>query len=216
MQTYLPGMEEDGTLNGISRSAWASLAVKSLRLGWPAGLHQARMRLGESYMRLVLLCGLFEDIFPATSELADAVREVNQQDYRALARRETHHGRGWTDRFCELEHEAVTAASDAPQALYMEAKRLGLWLPKRALNCFYTWLQLAPDDPGIRREPDLAPWQGIPAAMLDGHTREGKSAGTAVTVLSGFYASHRKLARLVEAEGWEGVRQRVHGKRRKP
>jgi hypothetical protein len=198
-------------VDGWSESAWKSLAVKSLRIGWPEGLRQAEQRLARSTMDWLLLAGVLEDVFPAERELHDVVAELKARDWQALCSRETHHGRGYTEAFCALEKRAVAAARD-PSPLYPEARRLGLYLPRRAWNVFWTWLELAPADEGVRREVDATPWRGMPRAILDSHTTEGKARGVKITVASGHYQAHLHLAELVAAYGWPTVRRRVHAR----
>lgn len=52
-----------------SESAWKSLLVKALRIGWAEGLRQAEQRLTRSTMEMLLLASVFEDVFPPASEL---------------------------------------------------------------------------------------------------------------------------------------------------
>jgi hypothetical protein len=193
-----------------SESAWKSAVVKSLRLGWPAGLEAAASRLSPSTVQQLLVCGVFEDIFPAKAELAKVMVEVKARDWPALCIRQTHHGRGYTQRFCELEPIAVSAAENEKGKLWAAAREYKLWLPNRALNCWWTWLEIGPQDSGVLREPDGSPWAGMPAAMLDGHTYEGRRARTPITVLSGHYCNHLSLSQLVAKGGWQAVRTLVH------
>jgi hypothetical protein len=198
-------------IDGFSKSAWRSLAVKSLRMGWIAGLRRAQEAIGKSEVKQILTCGTFEDIFPAEAELRAVLEEIKALDYTALCSRQTHHGRGLTPRFCELEPRAVAAASGAQRELWNAARPYGLFLPPRSLNCFWTWLEIHPTDVGQRREVDATPWAGMPSVMLDGHTLEGKIAKRSVTLLSGHYHQHLKLSRLVAAGGWEAIRTEAHG-----
>jgi hypothetical protein len=69
---------------------------------------------------------------------------------------------------------------------------------------------MAPSDAGVTRSVDRSPFLGIPAAMADKHTLEGKRLGTYGTVLSGFYEQHAAIARRVAAEGWGPLREEVH------
>src|SRR5215469_3835097 len=62
-------------LDGWSESLWVSLAVKAVRIGWPAGLEAAAARLSKSKMKEVLTVQVFEDIFPAVSELLAGLDE---------------------------------------------------------------------------------------------------------------------------------------------
>jgi hypothetical protein len=196
-------------VDGFTESAWKSLAIKSLRIGWAEGLRQAEQRLTRSTLQMLLLASVFEDVFPPASELPEVVAEVKARDWEALCARETHHGRGYTAAFCELEPRAVAAARD-PSRLYSQARRLGLYLPARSWNCFWTWLELSPADEGARREVDASTWRGMPSAILDSHTQEGRRRGVKMTVASGHYEAHLHLAELVHAQGWPRVRREVH------
>ena len=184
--------------------------VKSLRIGWPLGLEEAANHLPKSSMEALLICGLFEDVFPPQSELADCMAEVKVRNYFALCSRETHHGRGLTEAFCSLEKEAVAAAGERRAEISAQGKNWNVWLPPRSLNCFYTWLNLAPDDVNVRRGLDDTPWTGVPRVIADGHTYEGNRLGTRVTLLSGHYHNHAALAERVMKEGWNLIRGEVH------
>jgi hypothetical protein len=111
---------------GFSRAVWKSLAVKSLRLGWPEGLVRAQLALGKSEVRQLITCGIFEDIFPAMCELEFVLGEVRRLDYEALCSRQTHHGRGYTARFCELEEQAVRVASTHPWDIKESGRSFGV------------------------------------------------------------------------------------------
>ncbi len=197
-------------IEGFSKSAWKSLAVKALRLGWVQGLERACCNLGKSEMKPILICGLFEDTFPAINELPQVLEEVRRLDFVALCERETHHGRGLTPRFCELAPEAKAAAQNKVGELFDAGKRHNIWLSKRALNVWWTWLEMAPLDTGRKRIPDMTEWSGMPRAVVDAHTFEGKVADVGATILSGHYHKHLELSQHVEAHGWEWVREQVH------
>ena len=204
-------------IDGFSKSAWKSLAVKALRIGWVAGLERAEAAIGKSDMRSVLTCGVFEDIFPAVNEIQATMSEVMQRNYSALCARQTHHGRpGITERFCQLEPRAVHAAEHQYKRLWAFAKERNIWIPIRALNCWWTWLHIAPTDSGVRRSIDNSPWLGMPIEMIDSHTREGKARGVNTTLLSGHYHKHLELSQIVQAHGWEYVRNIVHSRTPEP
>lgn len=196
--------------DGFSESAWKSLAVKSLRIGWPEGLNQAVSRLRLATVNALLLCGMFEDIFPPMADLGMTLDEVSSLDLEALCDRETHHGRGYTEAFCDLEHQAIEAARARPEELYAAGQRFELSLPRRSLNCFYTWMNLQPNDTGVRRRLDDSPWRGMPKVVLDGHTLEGKRLGQRVALLSGHYQQHRVIGKRVMREGWGPIRVEAH------
>lgn len=197
-------------IDGYSESLWKSVVVKSLRIGWPAGLEEASRRLNKSTMKSLLICGLFEDVFPPEEELRKAMDEVERFDFEALCARETHHGQGLTDKFCDLEDEAVYAARNRKSEIWAVAKKYGIWLPPRALNVFYTWYKLKDEITGGLRRVDRTPWQGIPKVMADSHTYEGKRMGQNITLLSGHYSQHREIGRLVQEKGWQWIRDKVH------
>jgi hypothetical protein len=71
-------------VDGWSESAWKSLTVKSLRIGWPEGLRQAEQRLTRSTVQMLLLASVFEDVFPAREELQEVVAEVKAREWDAL------------------------------------------------------------------------------------------------------------------------------------
>lgn len=197
--------------DGLSRSAWKSLVVKSLRMGWPEGIRQAASRLGKSEVGALLTCGVFEDVFPSRADIRTVLGQVARHEYEALCGWETHHGRGLTEAFCDLEREACAAPNDPNTAaeMYAVSRDLGFWMPRRAMNCVYTWKYLSPLKGGFRAL-DQTKWVAMPKAMLDAHTYEGKVMGTRTTILSGSYAGHRKLGQLVMAHGWAAVRGMVH------
>jgi hypothetical protein len=197
-------------INGYSESLWKSVVVKSLRIGWPAGLEEASLRLNKSTMKSLLICGLFEDVFPPAEELQEAMDEVNRFDFEALCARETHHGQGLADRFCDLEDEAVYAARNRKPDIWEAAKKYDIWIPPRALNVFYTWHRLRNEIRGGRREIDPTPFTAIPQVMADSHTYEGKKIGQGITLLSGHYSQHREIGRLVQKKGWGWIRKLVH------
>jgi hypothetical protein len=196
-----------------SRSAWTSVLIKSLRLGWPEGMREAARHLPRSRVRQTLVVQVFEDIFPAVSEIDEVLAEIRRDDYEALCRRETHHGRGLTQAFYDLRVEACEAPKTelgrAP--LVRECQRLGIWLGFRGFNCLYTWLKLAPEDAGRVRSVDQRQWYGMPRDMVDRHVAEGRATNVGDTILSGTYGGHLKLARLVTERGWDFVRDIVHG-----
>ncbi len=203
-------------IEGISQSTWKSLVVKALRAGWPAGLVAARQRLAPGMMRDLLYVGLYEDVWPSLQDLPAAIDEIKREDYLALCRRETLHGRGYAEVFCNMAEEAGRAAGNKrlgpgthTQELRQESKRLGTPLWTRGLNCVYTWLKVAPTDRQTR-EADLTPFTGVPAVMADSHTYEGKRRGITMTVLSGHYEQHRIIGQRVMADGWDPIRREMH------
>jgi len=198
-------------VNGCSESLWKSLLVRSLRVAWPHGIEEAAKRLATSTVESLLICGLFEDLFPPQSELEDCLTEIKLRNYAALCTRETHHGRGLTEAFCSLENEAVAAATKIRSQLLAEGEKLNIALPPRSLNCFYTWLKLEPQDVNRTRTLDEHVWVGVPTAIADGHTYEGKKLGMLETLLSGSYSNHAVFGHRVMMEGWAAIRSEFHG-----
>ncbi len=196
----------------VSESLWKSLAVKSLRMGWPAGIKAAAGRLNPSTMKSLLTCGVFEDVFPTTEDVPVVLRLIKERDYYSLCVYETHHGQGLTEEFCDYEQEATYAAKHCKSEIWRTATQEfnRLWLPPRSLNCFWTWWQMVSKITRMARSVDNAPFVGIPLAMMDGHTAEGKKERATTSVLSGSYAQHRKLGQMIKTHGWEKVRQLVH------
>lgn len=198
-------------IEGFSESLWKSLVVKSLRIGWVNGLIEASKMLNKSTMKALLVCGIFEDIFPKEDELHTVINEVNEFNFEALCSRETHHGQGLSHQFCDLEKEAVRTAEEDPKLIEkIVYRQYDLWIPPRAYNCFYTWFILKDEIKGGKRDIDSTPWEGMPKVMADSHTIEGKELNQWITLLSGHYSQHRKLGELVQREGWGSVREKVH------
>ena len=101
-------MKEIKFRDEFSESAWKSLIVKSLRIGWVEGLEKASKVLPPSIIKPLLTAGLFEDVFPASwEELNECLEEIETKNYESLCSRNTHHGRGYTEEFCKMADEAV-------------------------------------------------------------------------------------------------------------
>jgi hypothetical protein len=194
---------------GHSKSLWKSTVVKSLRMGWPAGLREAEKHLTPAVMTSLLMCGLFEDVFPCPVELEVCVEEIRRRDYESLCNRETLHGRGYAPALCALKEESLAAAENERAGLWAKAREYGLSLPPRALNVWFTWLKIQPEIPG-QRSIDATRWTTMPCAMADSHTPEGRAMHVRMTVLSGHYENHFKLGERVMREGWNSVRSEVH------
>lgn len=197
---------------GLSESAWKSLVVKSLRIGWVQGLERAAEVLPKSIIDGLLICGIFEDLFPSGyEEMNTILYYIKEKHYLKLCEFETHHGRGYADQFCDMEKEAVRNGRARFQELRTELmKNVNLyWVNPRIANCLYTWLKIAPQDVGVRRSAFKMEWNGMPLAILDGHTYEGKQMKHEITLLSGHYENHRKIGRIVMSEGWDVLRENL-------
>lgn len=200
------------TIDGHTESVWKSVVVKSLRIGWPEGIRRAEYRIGKSAIKGALTVGLFEDVFPATSELMEAFNEIRSGDYDALCRRQTHHGRkGLTAGFFALREEACALADGfGSYKIDNLMHDYGIWMPPRGRNVFWTWHKMQPSDAGQVRTLDPADWAGIPSVMIDGHTYEGKAQRKGCTLLSGHYEQHVVISELVLTKGWDFVRAETH------
>ncbi|MGH2635748.1 MAG: hypothetical protein ACRDHU_06360 [Actinomycetota bacterium] len=203
-------------IEGFSRSLWVSLAVKSIRFGWPAGFAKAMdvLRFPDRMRRDLILAGTFEDLWPSRDQLPAILDRLDAGDLDELMALDTHHGRRQLSMlYAELAPGVERDLWKIPgmaKRYGNEARSLGIgWLGRRALAEFAIWLEADPPRAG-RRELDLMPWRGMPPATADLHTSEGRRAGTMITLLCGHPKGHLGLMRTVAAEGWLGVRARVH------
>lgn len=198
-------------VDGFSESAWKSLVVKSLRIGWPQGLQAASERLNKSTIKALLHGGLFEDTFPSGfTGISQAVTYIEQQDWYSLCSIETHHGRGFTEEFCDLEKEAVAnGRKDGYDLMEIVKRNSNLqWLNPRVFNCLYTWFKISPHDGLKTRDVMDMPFVSIPDNVLDAHTYEGKIRKTSVMLLSGHYHNHRAIGKIVLQQGWDPIRDK--------
>lgn len=196
-------------IDGFSESAWKSLVIKSLRMGWVEGLIEARKRLSKSMMDSLLVGSLFEDVFPAGwTELNECMDEIKNEDYKSLCQRETHHGRMLSDKFCDMEKEAVEKGSQVFYQMMnvVRASSKLQWLNPRVANCLYTWMRINPKT-SVKRTVMSCEFKGMPTSMLDSHTFEGRRMGQRMTILSGHYENHRLIGQRVTKEGWSKIRR---------
>jgi hypothetical protein len=201
--------KEQRIICGFSESAWKSLVVKSLRIGWIDGLKKASEMLSKSTMEQLLIAGIFEDLFPGSwGELNKELEEIKNQNWTGLCSHETHHGRGYTDMFCDMEKEACSNARkegyNIMEQIVQPNSQLK-WLNPRVFNCLYTWNKINPKDEGVKRLPFNSPFIGMPQCILDGHTKEGKEKGLTIGLLSGHYDNHRKIGENIAKIGHWGV-----------
>lgn len=203
-------------MEGFSSSLWVSLAVKSVRLGWPAGLVQCERVLGKWKTQNTVKVQIFEDLWPTVQDLPDVLGAIYRCDWDTICTYDTHHGRGLTGYITGLQEGKLD--KNTPDIGYLreiaETQYRVHSLPPRAACDFWTWHReidkiLQGDTP--RRPVDDHPWTGIPPAMADMHTVEGRNQKTFRTILSGDYGGHRWLAEEVAKVGWGGVREYVHG-----
>jgi len=200
-------------VDGFSESVWKSLVVKSLRIGWVQGIEESAKRLPPSVVKDLLIAGIFEDLFPGSwEELNEEIREINEKDYYNLCSHETHHGRGYTNRFCDMEQEAVKNGRAMGYSIMIDTVRVKSnlkYLSARVFNCLYTWYKISPKDEGVKRTPFIMEFTGIPECIIDSHTYEGKVLGRGALLLSGHYFNHRKIGEEVMKNGWENIRNMV-------
>lgn len=208
MKTQKIKTKEITFIDGFSESAWKSLVVKSLRIGWVNGLQEASKKISKSTMESLLLAGLFEDVFPGSwKELDNCILEIKSGNYKSLCERNTHHGRGYTDAFCDLENEAVEKGRSEGYELMKEVQNNSSlrWLNPRVFNCLYTWMKIKPNDENSKRAIMTHQFSGMPECILDGHTYEGKCSGRRIGLLSGHYSQHREIGKLVSFVGHWGI-----------
>lgn len=206
-------MKNERFKDGFSDSAWKSLVVKSLRAGWLDGLLAAEQRIPAGTFRGLLIAGLFEDVFPAGYEdLSMLVKAIDKRDYETLLSYQTHHGRGFTERFCQMEKESV---QNGDKVFYMLSKKVQAgspeigYIPRRVSNCLYTWYYISPRDKVVERPVLRYQFKGMPFFALDMHTYEGKKQKRFITFLSGAYSQHNKIGVEVMQNGWERIHERI-------
>lgn len=197
------------TINGYTKSIWKSLVIKSLRIGWVTGLQKAREVLSKSEMNSLLIGGIFEDIFPDRKDLPEILNSIKNEDYETLCSFETHHGRNYSEQFCDLEQEAVENRNTIYPQLKQVTELNGTFIAPRLNNCVYTWLKINPTN-SKKRNPYFKKWEGMPKVIIDGHTYEGKVRRIQTTKLSGHYHIHREIGQEVSKNGWTNLRQTLN------
>jgi len=196
-------------IDGVSEGLWKSCAIKAIRVSWLPGVEAASKRLSQTVMRSVALVQLFEDTLPAVQDIEDCLKAIEAKDWDKYLRYDTHHGRGYSDRFADLKDEANNIAKTAPSEPLTKARNVYPPLPDlppRAMNVLYVWATIRPDRGGFR-PVDTSPFRGIPVSSCDKHTTEGYTRG--YTWLSGSWENHRALGRLVQDKGWKYVQKRM-------
>lgn len=200
---------------GFSTSLWVSLAVKSVRLGWPAGLEQCERVIGKWKTQNTAKVQIFEDIWPSVQDLPDVLGAIYRCDWDTLCTYDTHHGRGLTEWIASIQeggYDKTTPDISVLRELAETQYRVHS-LPPRADCDFWTWhneIDKLLTGPTPRRVADDHPWTGMPPAVADMHTIEGRQNKTFRTVLSGDYPGHKWLAKEVASKGWSGVRDMIH------
>lgn len=215
-------MKKVELFNGFTKSAWKSLVVKSIRIAWVEGMQEAAKNLSKSDMFAICAGQVFEDIFPRDEDLSYIAGLIRSGDWERFLMYDTHHGRGYTDAFCDYEHEACDEKSiQQCYSLSIPYRQRFGFVPPRVYNCFYTWHKI---NPTYAKERSLlhTSFVGMPECVLDGHTYEGVCAGTKHPqvwtiewqkanqdrcLLSGYYGNHRLIGREVMKNGWGNIRK---------
>ncbi len=191
----------------FTKSDYKSLLVKSIRIGWLGGVEEAIKHLSRSDVKSIFITQLFEDVFPSIEELEIFVREIENENYEWILMEDTHHGKGLTGRFYELKDQAM--AKEYKQMLAIAKSRFNLFITPRATNVFWTWLTIKPKI-SKKRTISKEKFVAMPKAVLDCHTSSCSVFNLRrVSILSGTYENHLKLAELVQQNGWEYVRNIV-------
>ena len=209
-------------VEGFSESLWVSLAVKAIRMGWPAGLEKCLQVLGKSRLKQTLMVQVVEDVYPHRSEYAQVVDEVKALNFEALCSHDTRHAvPGLTEKTVPIVLEWCSGKRSQKSEgarLYPAAREVGIYLTWRIFSEFDAWLSVRDEVPKRRRRPiDATGWRGMLEVARDGHTVEGKKEAKRrgidwlVTLLSGSEPQHLEIARRVQAEkGWGGIRRECH------
>jgi hypothetical protein len=192
-------------INGFTASAWKSLAIKSLRIGWVNGIEECSKNLSKSELRTTLLGSVFEDVFPISyKDLDETYREIMNGDWMALCSRNTLHGRGYAQAFFDDAEYACSEGKKLGDQITREIRsRTSItWINPRVYNCLYSWYAIKPQANGrFYREPLFHEWVGMPKNILDAHTYEGKKINAGMTLLSGSYENHLAIGNRVMQDG---------------
>lgn len=196
-------------IEGFTLSAWKSLAIKSVRLGWVDGLQKCSSVLSKTDMTALMVGSLFEDTFPIRyKDLDDAYTEIKNQDWVTLCSRNTLHGRGYGQQFFDMADEACSSPKEYNEGIVRAIRNQTslTWINPRVYNCLYTWYKINPNGENYHRTPFHSKWKGMPKNILDAHTYEGKMMKQNITLLSGHYENHLEIANRVMKEGWDNLR----------
>jgi len=204
-------------IDGFTESAWKSLVIKSLRIGWPKGIEEAETHLAPSKIRTLLLGSMFEDTWPYDlTDLEHCYQAILNRHYAWLCSRNTLHGRGYADKFCDMADEACSprgTESAKVMARTITEKTSITWINPRIYNCLYTWGSVPHTDNFVFRPTIDTGWKGMPLNILDEHTLEGKFKKQKVTLTSGHYENHRAIGKRVMNEGWEPIQREFENDR---
>ena len=189
----------------LKNNVMKSLLVKSIRIGWVAGIEKAHQELSRSDFLSVCVAQIFEDLWPSSvDEVKELAKRFNDGNYAEVCSFGTHHGvKGLTAEIMDLAQKIKV---DNTRCFDFLAKH-ELRTSPRAFKCLSAWLVTEPVEI-LRREPDLTPWHDgfIPSTILDCHV--GKWRGG--KILTGTFEGHVELAKMVNKKGWEYVRKKFH------
>lgn len=201
------------TAVGVTKKEKNSLAIsmliKSIRIGWPAGMDAALEILNDGLTKAICWAQVFEDIYPAADELKEVGDEIERLDFTALCARQSHHGqpkevtKGWY-----ANKDAAFPGDKVVQ--YVKSFDSRAKLSPRVMQCAYCWSTSGGGWPGLKRPVDETPWKGCPSVMLDMHASWAGKRGR-FTILSGTWEQHVQISDWVHEKGWEFVRSKVHG-----
>ena len=210
------------TSAGWTRPTWISLAVKSWRIGWLDGWLAAERVLPPGLLRGIAVAQMFEDTAPTPTRAIEIAEWIRAGLWALCLAEDTHHGKGHTEAHVHGAAQArgqgiknSMTPADQAKALTGWSKNLGITIPPRAWCWWRVWL--GTEHPaGILRNRVRALWDhayvGMPDAVLDYHTPEGKLIGEAegnvvrATAWSGDKDGHRFMGETVMRHGWDAVR----------
>ncbi len=189
----------------LKNNVMKSLLVKSIRIGWVAGIEKAHQELSRSDFQSVCVAQIFEDLWPSS---VDEVKELGNSfksgNYAEVCSFGTHHCvKGLTAEIMDL---AQNITVDNMRCFDFLSKNEWRTSP-RAFKCLSAWLATLPIKVD-RRKPDLTPWHDgfMPSAVLDCHVGKWRGA----KILTGTFAGHIKLSEVINNKGWEYVRKKFH------
>jgi hypothetical protein len=226
-----PAKPKPKALDGFTTGLWTSLAIKSVRMGWLPGLLEAEKRLNKSAIHMAVLVQVFEDLWPAYEEIPEVMAELKARNWPALLARDTHHGRGMSHLYKEERCLRVYYSQEPRKPrLYEMCKQYGVpFLGWRGTFEFAHYVEVQDEvgdfAPATKRTVDMTPWKGMPPAIADMHTDEGRKLaplglhilasggkwkGSYLTILCGHPEGHNWLCRVISEGGWEAARKLVH------
>ncbi len=194
-----------------ARSLYASVVVKSIRIGWVNGLINSIPILGESVIKSMMWAQLYEDVFPAFDELEEIGKEIEQLDFEAYCMRQTHHGVPKETQHIFYNYQE-TREEDYPfKVVYSRVKQIysKAVVSPRVAWIAGIWLDMGGGAGGLKRTIDDHPFKGVPTACYDMHVKMNGIRGRQ-TILSGTFEQHLEISKVVLSRGWDYLRELVH------